>query len=70
MIEKKINYECNEFIKCKIIKGKLHTYVDYRNNELGKIKFFEVDDGNLKEITNKEDLKQAVEKNYIIKENI
>ena len=70
MIEKTIDYEGNQFRKGKIIKGKLHTYVEYRNSELCKMKFFEIDDANIKEITDKQDLKDAIEKNYIIEENI
>lgn len=70
MIEKTIDYEGYQFEKGKMIKGKLHTYVEYRNSELCKIKFFEIDDGNIKEVTDKQDLKDAVEENYIITENI
>jgi len=70
MLEKIIEYESHQFIKGKRIKGKLHTYVEYKNSELGKIKFFEIENGNRKEITDKEDLKDAIEKNYIIEENV
>ena len=37
------------------------------NKELRKIKFFEIDEGLLKEISNKEDLKETVLKSYRIK---
>ena len=66
MIEKKIIFEGKEYIKIKKIQGNRKTYIEYRNEELQKMKFFEVDKGNLKEISNKEDLKLAIEKNYII----
>lgn len=67
MIDKKINIQGNEYIKMKKIKGKNHTYFEYRNEELGAIKFFEVDKGCLKEISDKIDLKEAIKNNYIIK---
>lgn len=66
MIEKKIIFEGKEYIKMKKIQGNRKTYIEYRNEELQKIKFFEVDKGSLKEIGNKDDLKIAIEKNYII----
>ncbi|MBQ6992053.1 MAG: hypothetical protein IJN50_03985 [Clostridia bacterium] len=66
MIENKIIFEGKEYIKMKKIQGNRKTYIEYRNEELQKIKFFEVDKGSLKEISNKDDLKIAIEKNYII----
>lgn len=66
MIEKKIIFEGKEYIKMKKIRGDKKTYIEYRNEELQKIKFFEVEKGSLKEISNKEDLKLAIEKNYIV----
>lgn len=67
MVEKTIEFDGKEFIKMKTIKSSKHTYVEYRNKELRKIKFFEIDEGLLKEVSNKEDLKEAVLKSYIIK---
>lgn len=66
MIENKIIFEGKEYIKMKKIQGNRKIYIEYRNEELQKIKFFEVDKGSLKEISNKDDLKIAIEKNYII----
>lgn len=67
MVEKTIEFDGKEFVKMKTIKSSKHTYVEYRNKELRKIKFFEIDEGLLKEVSNKEDLKEAVLKSYIIK---
>lgn len=70
MIEKVIDYEGNQFIRGKKIQGKNHVYVEYRNNELNKIKFFEIHNGNRKDVTDKKDLEEAVINNYIVKEEI
>ena len=67
MIENKLNIQGNEYIKMKKIKGKKNTYIEYRCEKLGTIKFFEVENGSLKEISDKIDLKETVGKNYIIK---
>ena len=67
MIENKINIKGNEYIKMKKIKGKKNTYIEYRCEELGAIKFFEVENGSLKEISDKIDFKETIGKNYIIK---
>lgn len=67
MIEKKINIQGNEYIKMKKIKGKKNTYIEYRCEELGAIKFFEIENGSLTEISDKVDLREAIGKNYIIK---
>jgi len=67
MIENKVIIQGNEYIKMKKIKGKKTTYIEYRCEELGSIKFFEVENGSLKEISDKIDLKETIGKNYIIK---
>lgn len=70
MIPKTIEFEGNEYRRGKTIKGNRTTYVEYKNIEIGKIKFFENDNGEIKEITDKNDLKDAIEKNYITKSKI
>ena len=70
MIPKTIEFENKEYRRGKTIKGKRNTYVEYKNIEIGKIKFFENDNGEIKEITDKNDLKEAIEKNYITKSKI
>ena len=41
MIPKTIEFEGNEYRRGKTIKGNRTTYVEYKNIEIGKIKFFE-----------------------------
>lgn len=65
MIENKIIFDGKEYIKMKKIRGRNKTYIEYRNEELKKIKFFEVEKGNLKEISNKDELKNVIKENYI-----
>ena len=55
-----------EYRKIKKIKSKNKIYVEYRNDELKKIKFFEVKDNEISEVTNEEDLKVAIVNNYIV----
>lgn len=66
MIKDSINYQGFEYVKGKIIKSKNKTYVEYRNKELKKIKFFEVEKEDLYSITDEEDLKQTIRENYIV----
>jgi len=69
VLEKIINYEGNQFVRGKKIREKNKIYIEYRNNELQKIKFFEVHYGIIKEVTDEDDLKEAIKNNYIISEN-
>lgn len=66
MIEDKILYNGQEYIKKKKIKGMKKTYIEYRNESLQKIKFFEISKGCIAEITDKEDLRKTIEENYIV----
>ena len=70
MINEKIELDGNEYYKGKILKGNNHKYVEYRNKEIGKMKFFEIENGKIVEVKDKEDLKIAIEKNYILKDQI
>ena len=70
MIPRTIEFEGDEYRRGKTIKGNRTTYVEYKNIEIGKIKFFENDNGEIKEITDKNDLKDAIQKNYITKSKI
>lgn len=66
MIDKKIIIDEIEFTRIKKIQGEKKVYIEYRNEEKQLIKFMEVFQGNLQEVTDKEDLKKAIENNYII----
>lgn len=66
MIDKKLIFDGIEFIRIKKIQGEKNVYIEYRNEEKQLIKFMEVFQGNLQEVTDKEDLKKAIENNYII----
>ncbi len=66
MIDKKLIFDEIEFIRMKKIQGEKNVYIEYRNEEKQLIKFMEVFQGNLQEVTDKEDLKKAIENNYII----
>ena len=70
MIDEKIELDGKEYYRRKILKGTNHNYVEYRNREIKKMKFFEVENGKLIEVKDKEDLKRTIEKNYIIKSEI
>ena len=52
MLDKKIATE-----KC--------TYYAYKNEELRKIKFFEMNNGKLEDVKDLEELKKVIDKNYI-----
>ena len=67
MINKTINYNGNEYIKRRIIQSEKTIYVEYRNEELQLMKFFEVYRDNIQPISDLEDLKKAIENNYVIK---
>lgn len=70
MINEKIEIDGNEYYKRKILKGNNHKYVEYRNKEIRKIKFFEIEEGKIVEVKDKEDLKKTIEQNYILKDKI
>lgn len=70
VIPKVIEIENKEYRRGKIIKGKKYTYIEYKNVEIGKIKFFQKENSNIKDITDKDDLKEAIEENYITESNI
>lgn len=66
MIDKKIVFDEIEFTRIKKIQGEKNVYIEYRNEEKQLIKFMEVSQGKLQNVTDKEDLKKAIAKNYII----
>ncbi len=70
MVKQKIEIEGNEYVLNKTIKDNMDVYVEYRNNKVGKIKFFKVQNGKLKEEVDKEKLKEIIKKNYILEENM
>ena len=69
MISKTIFFDGNEYTRMRHIKSEKKVYVEYRNQTLRMIKFFEVERGKLQEITDKEDLKKAIDNNYITEKN-
>ena len=64
MIEKEIEFEGNTYYQNCRIKADDTTYIEYRNNNIQKIKFFEYKDGKLCEVQDKEKLKKAVSSKY------
>jgi hypothetical protein len=66
MIDKTINYNGKEYYQIRRIKGKKSEYVEYVNDEIRKIKFFEIEAGSLCEVKDKRDLDEAIKKNYLI----
>lgn len=66
MIDKKIIFDGIEYTRVKKIQGEKKVYIEYRNEELKKIKFMEVFQGYIQEVIDKTDLKKAIENNYII----
>lgn len=66
MIDKKIIFDGIEYTRIKKIQGEKKVYIEYRNEELKKIKFMEVFQGYIQEVIDKTDLKKAIENNYII----
>lgn len=66
MLSEKVNYKNIELKKHKKFYTDNHTYIEYRNDKLQKIKFFEVIDDELKDIVDINDFKKALDKNYII----
>ena len=65
MIDRKIVFDGIEYTRIKKIQGEKRAYIEYRNEELRKIKFMEVFQGKVQEITDKEDLKKVIKNNYI-----
>lgn len=66
MIENKIECDGIVYIRKKRIKGQKKTYVEYRNDELKRIRFFEISKGKLNDVSDLEDLKLTIKNNYII----
>ena len=66
MIDRKIIIDGLEFSRIKKIQGAEKIYIEYRNEEYKRIKFMEVVQGKIQEVKDKEDLKRAIENNYII----
>ncbi len=65
MILKTIELNGNEYELIKKIHYNNKTYAEYRNKELSRIQFYEVQDEILKEISNKEELKKMIRENYV-----
>ena len=67
MIENEIEYNGNKYYKFKVFQEEGTTYIEYRNDDIKSIKFFEEIDGKICEIKDLEKLKKVIEKNYHIK---
>lgn len=65
MIKEGIIYEGNEYVLDKKIETEKCTYYAYKNKELGKIKFFELNNGKLENVRDIEELKKVIDENYI-----
>ena len=68
MIEDRISIDGIEYIKRDLFKGKKAVYIEYRNEELRKMKFLQIENMNTVEVKDKDDLLDAVQKNYITDE--
>jgi hypothetical protein len=70
MIEKEIEIEGKKYYKNRRIKSESTMYIEYRNDKLQKIKFFELKNGAICEVEDKEKLKKAIKKIYNIYEEV
>ena len=70
MISEKIKVNGDEYYKGKKILGNGHEYIEYINEDKRKLKFFEIIDGELQDIVEKEDLKNAIKNNYETSDDI
>ena len=66
MINKTINYNGNQYLKRRIIHSEKKTYIEYRNEELQLMKFFEVYGESIQPVSDLKDLELAIKKNYVI----
>ncbi len=64
MIEKEIEFEGNIYYKNGKIQSDSIKYIEYRNDKIQKLKFFEYKDGGLCEVQDKEKLKKAILSKY------
>lgn len=65
MVKEGIIYEGNEYLLDKKIETEKCTYYAYKNKELRKIKFFEMNNGKLENVRDIEELKKVIDENYI-----
>ena len=70
MLSKKIMYNGDEYRMGRKIKGNGHKYVEFYNIEKKKIKFYEIVNGNIQKIQEREDLREAIRNNYTIPDEI
>ncbi len=70
MIEKEIEYEGNIYYENDRIQADSTTYIEYRNDKIQKLKFFEYKNGKLCEVQDKEKLKKAILGKYEISDGI
>ena len=65
MLKEGIIYAGNEYLLDKKIATEKCTYYAYKNEELRKIKFFEMNNSKLEDVKDLEELKKVIDKNYI-----
>lgn len=65
-----VNVNGTTYTKIKEIEFTNDTYVEFRNNEQGRIIFMLQKNGEYEEITDERKLRRMLENNYIIKNNI
>ena len=70
MVQKEIEFEGNMYYENGRIQADSTTYIEYRNDKIQKLKFFEYKDGKLCEVQDKEKLKKAVLGKYEISDGI
>lgn len=66
MIEKILNLNGREYKFIKKIKSEKFEYAEYRDEEKKSIKFFEIENEEIKDISDKNDLRKVLEQYYII----
>ncbi len=65
MLNKNIIIDGIKYTKRNLFKGKKAIYIEYRNEELRKIKFLQIKNMDTVEVEDKDDLMDAVQNNYI-----
>lgn len=70
MLKKSIEVNGEIYILKNVIRENKNTYVEYRNEEIKKMKILKLENGKLEKINDQEELNMILEKNYILKDII
>lgn len=66
MIEKEIEFKGDKYYESGKIQSGDTIYIEYRNDKIQKIKYFELKEGKLSEVKDKDKLKREILKKYNI----